>query len=144
MTPNLWICYDIRPFDIIPLSQNLFLKKNTKDLKVFCDSFMILSFKCNFFFLNDFISFIKRINIWNTSENLPKGNNSKLFLSFLLKKTFVIVFVSLGKTTIKDFQAPPWIYSEYRDQNLFIMDAYHFLVCFIFLKRSLLPLIFVP
>ena len=63
-----------------------------------------------FFFLNDFISLIKRINIWKTSENLPKGNNSKLFLSFLLKKNFVIVFVSLAKTTLKDFQAPAWIY----------------------------------
>ena len=97
-----------------------------------------------FFFLNDFISLIKRINIWKTSENLPKGNNSKLFISFLLKKTFVIVFVSLAKTTLKDFQAPAWIYSGYRHQNLIIMDVYHFLVCFIFLKRSLLPLISVP
>ena len=132
------------PLSLFRFHRVYFLKKSTKDLKVFCDSFMILSFKCNFFFLNDFISLIKKINIWKTSENLPKGNNSKLFISFLLKKTFVIVFVSLAKTTLKDFQAPAWIYSGYRHQNLIIMDVYHFLVCFIFLKRSLLPLISVP
>ena len=73
------------------------------------------------FFLKEFISLIKRINIWKTTENLPKGNNSKFFLSFLLKKTFDIVFVSLAKT-IKDFQTPAWIYSEYGDQDLIIID----------------------